>query len=263
MGEAFQTTVWLWLNKTFPLWSKLLANYKSRLKLCPVQTSWSEGDCEGASANNVPLFLLLQPGRAQESQTGPKGPLGRSLPDAGLEQWPEFREDQLQPLEPPLPQAAAQPHALRIQGPKALQYPSSSRCCTSWFLVELEQHLVQGWANFDRWATMGSKNPQYSENGSGLMECLSDPPHWRKKKAIIVFMKVLCVENTLYCQLNMNKIPVFEAQQHWVLYWDDDWTSRKKIYLCTLCYLCQFQQSLTRHMWPPGHSLPLPDIVSA
>lgn len=89
--------------------------------------------------------LPLQPHRAEESQTWPKDPLGRSLPDAGLEQRPELREE-LQPLEPPLPQAAAQPHALRIQGPQTLQYPSSNRRrlgSISWFGSPFWQHVEQ------------------------------------------------------------------------------------------------------------------------
>lgn len=72
------------------------------------------------------LSFSLQSCRAEESQARPKDPLGRSLPDVGLEQWFEFREDQLQPLEPPLPQTAAQPHEVWIQGPQTLQYPSSA-----------------------------------------------------------------------------------------------------------------------------------------
>lgn len=75
-----------------------------------------------------PLFSNTQyPGRAEESQARPKNTLGRSLPDVGLEKRAEFREDQLQPLEPPLPQAAAQPHEVRVEGPQALQYPSAAK----------------------------------------------------------------------------------------------------------------------------------------
>lgn len=75
---------------------------------------------------NSPLVFLLfflQPGGAEESQAGPPDPFRYSLPDAGLEQRFELGEDQPQPLESPLPQAAAQPHEVRIQGPQALQYP--------------------------------------------------------------------------------------------------------------------------------------------
>ena len=62
----------------------------------------------------------LQSCRAEESAARPKAALGRSLPDVGLEQRFEFREDQPQPLEPALPQAAAQPHEVRVQGPQTL-----------------------------------------------------------------------------------------------------------------------------------------------
>lgn len=75
---------------------------------------------------NCPLSSSPQSCRAEESQARPKDPLRCSLPDVGLEQWFEFREDQLQPLEPPLPQAAAEPHEVWIQGSQTLQYPSSA-----------------------------------------------------------------------------------------------------------------------------------------
>lgn len=80
------------------------------------------------------LSLHQQHPGNQESQGGPAHPLRCSISDVGWEQWPELREDQLQPLEPALPQAAAEPHALRVQGAEAVQYPLTAQlgvagCC--------------------------------------------------------------------------------------------------------------------------------------
>lgn len=81
----------------------------------------------------------------EESQGGLAHPLRCSISDVGWEQRPELREDQLQPLEPALPQAAAEPHALRVQGPEAVQYPLGSTapcvscCCPGLYSLCLRQ----------------------------------------------------------------------------------------------------------------------------
>lgn len=104
--------------------SQLLSRVRSALPATPqrehvtARTSCSRalrnlGVRHESSVINILIILcplLPQCCRAEESQARPKDPLGSSLPDVGLEQWFEFREDQLQPLEPPLPQTAAQPH---------------------------------------------------------------------------------------------------------------------------------------------------------
>lgn len=71
--------------------------------------------------------LCQQHPRDKEPQGGAAHPFRCSVSDAGWEQRPELRKDQLQPMESALPQAAAEPHAIGVQGPKALQYPPESR----------------------------------------------------------------------------------------------------------------------------------------
>lgn len=87
----------------------------------PRQAAWGQGRRPPCALRRVSV-LSQRPG-GQEPEGGAAQPLGRPFPDAGWQQRPELRKDQPQPLEPALPQAAAEPHALRVQGPEALQYP--------------------------------------------------------------------------------------------------------------------------------------------
>lgn len=68
-------------------------------------------------------IVCVQSAGVEESSSGSPDAFGCAVPDAGQQQWPELREDQPQPLESALPPTAAQPHALRVQGQEALQYP--------------------------------------------------------------------------------------------------------------------------------------------
>lgn len=72
------------------------------------------------------LSLHQQHPGNQESQGGLAHPLRCSISNVGWEQRPELWENQLQPLEPALPQAAAEPHAVRVQGAETVQYPLGS-----------------------------------------------------------------------------------------------------------------------------------------
>lgn len=88
-------------------------------------------------------FFWGQSARAEESTPGLADLLWRALPNAGRQQRPELRKDQPQPLEPALPQAAAQPHALRIQGEEALQYPAL--LCALTLCLSLRGRYGSGW----------------------------------------------------------------------------------------------------------------------